>query len=75
MGKRRKKQKRDPEKSDSLKPTIMDNCIFGLQDLISRPNIPVLLSWVIKNTGTLLKIRPVEFRALFGALVPVLGLG
>ena len=47
----------------------MGNIIFGLQELISRPNIPVLLRWTVKNTDTLLKIHPVVFRGLSGAVL------
>ena len=42
----------------------MGNSLFGFQELISRPNMPVLLGWTIKNTDTLLKIHPVEFRVI-----------
>ena len=53
------------------------NSTFGLQELVSRLNVPVLLSWTVTNTDTLVKIHPVVFRGLSGALlrffrVPVL---
>lgn len=31
---------------------------FGLQEIISRPDKPVLLGWTVKNTGALVKIHP-----------------
>ena len=56
-----------------LRPTIMRNYIFEFKELSSRPSIPVLLGWRVKNTDTLLKIHPVEFRVLSEALVRFLG--
>ena len=47
--------------------------MFGLQELVCRPYIPVLLGWTVKNTDTLLKIHPVVFRGLSGALLRFLG--
>ena len=47
----------------------MGECIFGLQALVSGPYIPVLLGWTVKNTNTFLKVHPVEFRGLSGALI------
>ena len=46
---------------------------FGLQELVSRPHIPVLLCSTVKNTDTLLKVHPVVFRGLSGALLRFLG--
>ena len=42
----------------------MGKIMFVLKELISRPYIPALFGWTVKNTDTLLKINPVEFRVL-----------
>ena len=46
--------------------------MFGLKELISRPYIPALFGWTVKNTDTL-KIHPVEFRVLSEELLRFLG--
>ena len=47
----------------------MGKHIFGPQELVCRPYMPVFLGWTVRNTDTLLKIRPVGFRGLSGALL------
>lgn len=51
----------------------MANFIFGLQELVSRPFMPVLPGWTVKNAGTLLKTHTVVFLGLSGALLRFLG--
>ena len=45
------------------------NNIFGLQELVSGSDIPVLLGWTVKNTDTPLKIHRADFRGLSGILI------
>ena len=47
--------------------------IFGLQEMVSRPYMPVLMRWKVKSADTRLKTHPVEFRELFGAPLRFLG--
>ena len=46
-----------------LRPTIGGG-ENGFYELISRPNMPVSICWTVRNTDTLLKTHPVEFRVL-----------
>lgn len=48
--------------------TMLGKTVFGPQELIKRPNTPVLLSGAkIKNTDSILNIRPVVFRGCSAA--------
>lgn len=52
-----------------FRPTITGFFAFGLEELVSRPNMPVLLDWTLQNADALLKVRRVESRGLSGALL------